>query len=135
LPQKYLEQIHLPEQSVNPLFRHLGIEVIELASDKAMLRLYIKPELIQGAGNAAGGILAALLDEAMAHAVLGGNKPNQLTTTVDMNVSFLNPVKQGDTLTCEACVVKRGGRIVFTEASARNDGIEAARATGTFLLV
>lgn len=135
MPQKYLEQICRPDQAVNPLFQHLGIEVLGLQPDKASLRLFIKPELIQGAGNAAGGILAALLDEAMAHAVLGGNQPGQLTSTVDMNVSFLNPVKQGDTLVCEGRVIKRGSRVVFVEASASNNGTEAARATGSFLLL
>ncbi len=78
MPEKYLEQIRLPEQSVNPLFHHLGIKVVELAPDKATLRLFIKPELIQGAGNAAGGVLAALLDEAMAHAVLAGTDQTNL---------------------------------------------------------
>lgn len=135
MPQKYLEQVRLPDQTVNPLFTFLGMEVVDIAPDCAVLCLAVKPELIQGAGFAAGGILAALLDETMAHAVLGGNKPGELTTTVDMNVSFLRPVNKGDTLVCEARVIKRGSRIVFAEASVRNDDRIAARATASFMMV
>ena len=134
MPQKYLEQVRQPDQTVNPLFRHLGIELIDLAHDNATLRLTIAPELIQGAGNAAGGILATLLDEAMAHAVLAGNQPGQYTTTVDMNVSFLRSVKPGQTVTCEAHVTKRGQRIIFTEATAQTTNA-VARATATFMMV
>ncbi|QJB56116.1 PaaI family thioesterase [Pseudodesulfovibrio sp. zrk46] len=135
MPHNYLEQVRQPEQSVNPLFRHLGIEVVELDADRAVLRLPVKPELIQGAGNAAGGVLATLLDETMAHAVLSGNQPGQLTSTVDMNVSFLRPVKSGDTLLCEATVTKRGSRILFTEATATTKNVAVAKATATFIML
>lgn len=123
------------DQTVNPLFRFLGVEVEEISPGRAVLRLLVKPELIQGAGVAAGGVLATLLDEAMAHAVLAGNAPDQLTTTVDMNVSYLRPVNREATLTCEARVTKRGSRVVFTEATLRANGLDAARATASFLIV
>ena len=135
MPHKYLEQVRKPDQDVNPLFAFLGMEVMDIAPDRATLRLPVKPELIQGAGFAAGGIIAALLDETMAHAVLGGNAPGELTTTVDMNVSFLRPVNRHASLTCEARVIKRGRRIVFAEAVVRSDGHETARATASFLVV
>ncbi|MDC0335297.1 PaaI family thioesterase [Pseudodesulfovibrio sp.] len=135
LPQKYLDAVQQPDQKVNPLFRFLGMEVVEIAPDRAVLRLPVKPELIQGAGLAAGGVLAALLDETMAHAVLGGNNPGELTTTIDMNVSFLRPVNKHATLTCEAHVTKRGKRIIFASATVRNNGHQAATATASFLMV
>lgn len=135
MPQEYLKKVHAPDQAVNPLFAFLGVEVVEITSDRAVLCLSIKPELVQGAGFAAGGILAALLDETMAHAVLGGNPPGQLTSTVDMNVSFLRPVNKHAELVCEARVTKRGKRIVFTEAVVRSGGHEVARATASFLMV
>ena len=135
LPQKYLDAVREPDQTVNPLFAFLGMEIVEIAPDRAVIRLPIKPELIQGAGVAAGGILAALLDETMAHAVLGGNSPGELTTTVDMNVSYFRPVNENATLTCEAHVTKRGKRIIFAEATVQNNGHQAARATASFMVV
>ena len=135
MPIEYLKKVRQAGQTVNPLFAFLGVEVEEIGPDRAVLRLSVEPQLIQGAGMAAGGVLATLLDETMAHAVLAGNRPGDLTTTVDMNVSYLRPVNKGASLVCEARVTKRGSRVVFAEGVLRSDGFEAARATATFLIV
>ncbi len=139
MPKAYLEQVCRPEQSVNRLFNHLGVEVVAIGPDCARLRMRIKPELIQGAGLVGGGILATLLDEAMAHSVLAGNAPCEQTTTVDMTVSYLRPVNDGAQLLCEARVIKRGRRVVFAQAVIRREDEpgepETARATATFLTV
>lgn len=135
MPKEYLEAVSQPDQTVNPLFAFLGMEVESIEPDTATLRLPFKKELIQGAGLVAGGILATLLDETMAHAVLGGNAPGQRTTTVEMSVSYLRPVANGDDLICSAKVVKRGRRVIFVEAEIRAGNRECARATGTFLPV
>lgn len=135
MPRKYLDAVRRVDQLVNPLFIFLGVEVVEIEPDRSILRLTVRPELTQGAGMAAGGVLALILDEAMAHAVLGGNEAGSLTTTVDLNVSYLRPVNPHAVLTCEARVVKRGSRVVFTEASVRTEDLEVARATASFLLV
>jgi acyl-coenzyme A thioesterase PaaI-like protein len=71
----------------------------------------------------------------MAHAVLGGNRPGERTTTVDLSVSYLRAAKPGSDLRCEARVVKRGGRVLFVEASALSDDREVARAKASFLLL
>ena len=135
MPIEYLKKVRQAGQTVNPLFDFLGVEIEDIGPDRAVLRLSVKPQLIQGAGMAAGGVLASLLDETMAHAVLAGNRPGELTTTVDMNVSYLRPVNKGASLVCEARVIKRGSRVVFAEAVLRSDGFEAARATATFLII
>ncbi|MBI9080903.1 MAG: PaaI family thioesterase [Pseudodesulfovibrio sp.] len=135
MPQSYLECVCREGQSVNPLFAFLGVEVVEIVTDRAVLSLPVKPELIQGNGVAAGGILATLLDETMAHAVLAGNKPGEHTATVNMNVSYFRPVNTYASLVCEARVTKRGRRVVFVEAVVRSNGHEVARATASFLLV
>ena len=135
MPSEYLQAVRRPGQEVNALFAFLGVEVVEIEPGRAVLRLPVKPELTQGARMAAGGVMATLMDEAMAHAVLAGNGPGELTTTVDMNVSYLRAAGPGAVLECEARVVKRGGRVVFADAVLRGDGRETARATATFLLV
>ncbi len=135
MPQSYLEQVCEKDQIVNPLFNFLGVEVVKITTDRAILRLPVKPELLQGGGIAAGGILATLLDETMAHAVLAGNEPGDHTTTVDISVSYFRPVNKHADLVCEARVTKRGKRVVFAKAVVRNDGHEAARATASFLII
>jgi len=133
MPHAYLEQVRQKNQTINPLLAFLGIEVDEIEADRAILRLAAKPELLQGAGVVAGGILATLLDETMAHAVLGGNPQGKRTATVDMSVSYLRPVHPNTDLVCEARVVKRGNRVIFAEGSALAEGHEVARATASFL--
>ena len=135
MPQSYLDAVRQQGQTVNNLFAFLGIIVDTIEPDRAVLRLPFRPALTQGAGMVAGGVLATLLDETMAHAVLGGNEPGQRTTTVDLSVSYLRAVKSGSDLTCEARVIKRGGRVLFVEASATSDDREVARATASFLLL
>jgi len=135
MPKAYLEAVRQQDQTVNHLFAFLGLQAEAFEPDRAVLRLPFRPELTQGAGMVAGGILTTLLDETMAHAVLAGNQPGQQTTTVDLSVSFLRAVKPGSDLVCEARVVKRGSRVLFVEASASSDNREVARATASFLLL
>jgi uncharacterized protein (TIGR00369 family) len=135
MPQSYLDAVRLPGQTVNNLFAFLGIVVDTIEPDRAVLRLPFRPELTQGAGVVAGGVLATLLDETMAHAVLGGNEPGQRTTTVDLSVSYLRTVRPDSDLCCEARVVKRGNRVLFVEATASSDDREVARGTASFLLL
>lgn len=132
--EDYLMSVREPEQRVNPLFTLLEIHVDEIGPDHATLSMAATPELMQGAGQLAGGILATLLDEAMAHAVLGGNVDGNVTTTVDMNVRYYRPVNKGDSLTCSARVTRRGSRVVFAEAVIHNADLECAAATATFLI-
>lgn len=146
MTRAYLEKVCCPDQTVNPLFSLLGIRVEALQPERAMLRMRAGCDHVQGAGMIAGGIMATLLDEAMAHAVLAGNEPRRKTTTVDMNVSYLHPVEEGAELLCEARVIKRGKRVAFAEAVLRDlgpdgadngpgQGRESARATATFLVI
>lgn len=133
--QEYLEAVQRPDQSVNPLFGFIGMEIVSIEPDKAVFKLLVRPEFIQGAGKLAGGMMALLLDETMAHAVLGGNRGDAVCTTVDMNVSYYRPVKEGELLVCEATVLKRGSRIVFTEAVIVVNGVDVSKATGSFMIV
>jgi len=134
MPHNYLEQVRQPGQTVNPLFAFLGVSILEIEPDRAVLRLPVRPELIQGGGVVAGGILASLLDETMAHAVLAGNPTGQITATIDMSVTYLRSVGRKAVLDCEARVVKRGSRVVFAEAVILDNEKEAARATASFIV-
>lgn len=133
----YIEEITRPDQSVNPLFSMLGIQVEQLDREAVRLRLPFREGLIQGGGVVAGGVLATLLDEAMAHAVLvrldmeGGER----TATVDMNVSFLAAVKHGTDLAAEARVVKDGSRVFFTEGTVFAGEKPVAKASASFLVL
>lgn len=132
---RYLSELARPGQTVNPLFAFFGIAVESIEPGRAVLSLAVKPELIQGAGVAAGGVLATLLDEAMAHAIIPSLADGQRCATVELSTRYLAPVKKGQRLTAEARVVKAGKRVVFVEGTVVNgDGEAVARADASFMV-
>ena len=55
--KEYLNKVRKPNQTVNPLFAFLGVEVESISAGKAVIRLPLRKEFLQGAGVVAGGIL------------------------------------------------------------------------------
>lgn len=138
-PKDYLQAVREPGQRVNPLFAFLGIEVEEISPERTVLRLPLRPEFMQGAGAVAGGLIATLLDETMAHAVFSCLEPGQGTATVEMSTRFFNPAPLPGPgtppLRCEAQVVRRGRRIAFAEAEIRDHkGGIVARCSACFVI-
>jgi uncharacterized protein (TIGR00369 family) len=116
---RYLEALRAADQNVNPLFAFLGARLVSAGNGTAELRLPVLPELAQGAGVVAGGILATLADEAMAHAVLSRLRSDRMAVTAEMNIRYLRPARPGDggELVARGAVVKSGRNLVTTEAS------------------
>ena len=116
----YLEKVRERDQTVNPLFRYLGVIVEQISTENTILRLPLKHDFIQGAGVVAGGILAALADEAMAHVVLANLDEGQSTATIEMNIRYLRPVKEGE-ISAAARLVKTGRQIITVAAEVRDE--------------
>ena len=67
-------------------------------------------------GTVHGGWTSALLDSAMGCAVHSTLKPGQIFTTVDMTVSFVRPVLEGNgRLRCEGRIIHAGNRIATAD--------------------
>ena len=79
-----------------------------------------------------GGILSALMDEAMAHAVISRNLK---AVTGKMEVTYKKPTRIGEPLTVQGRIVEKRGRIIKTASSILQNGIVTAEATAHFLLV
>ena len=67
------------------------------------------------AGFVQGGILAAMLDEAMGHVVAAVSREPVFAQTLEMKVSYMRGARPG-TIFGEARVLHRGRTIVFLEA-------------------
>ena len=133
---EYLKQVQKQGQTVNPLFKFLEVAVESITAQEAVLRLVVKKEFIQGAGVLAGGLVATLLDEAMAHVAIVSIDPARSTATSDINVRYLKPVRAGETIRGRAWVLKAGRRVVSVEAEARNEKDElVAKASATFIVL
>lgn len=118
MPQEYLRAVLQEDQKVNQLFTFLGARVASVENGTARVLLPVSSKLAQGGGMVAGGILATMADEAMAHAVLSLLHKGQHTATAEMNIRFLrasDPKANGE-IRAEGRVVKPGRSLMFAEA-------------------
>lgn len=134
MPADYLERLQT-DRKANPLFAFLGVEPTLISPEKAVLTLSFQEGFLQGAGNLAGGIQAALMDEAMAHVVLATLLPGQQTVTMDLHMRYLAPAGR-ETLRAEANIVRKGKRVVVVEGEITGDeGRSISLATASFLIL
>ena len=133
--RQYLKALCEADQNVNPLFAFLGARLTRAEEGEATIVLPISVRLAQGAGVVAGGILATLADEAMAHAVISMLQGGQRTVTTEMNIRYLratDPKQEGE-LIATGTVVKAGRSIMTTEARIHDSqGRLLATAGGSF---
>ena len=95
----------------------LGIDVLEAAVGKAVLRMTIRDEMVNGFGTSHGGILFSLADSALAFAT---NACGVLSVAVDCSISFPVAVRPGDVLTATAIEHSTTKRLAFCDVSVRN---------------
>ena len=102
----------------SPHAAQLGIRVVSLGSDEAVLELPFKPELATIGDVVHGGAIGALIDTAaMAAAWATDETPeNAAGSTVSLSVNFASAAS-GVALRAEARVTKRGGRLSFCEVT------------------
>ena len=120
-----------------PTAELLGWRLLSL--DAAAGRIEIgfdgKPEFANPAGYVQGGLLTAMLDDAMGPVVAAHTNGASFPTTIDLQVQFLRPVRPGP-VRVVARVVQLGKAIAFLEGELfdQNDRL-AARATASAALV
>ena len=120
-----------------PCARHLGWELLEHDAAKGWARLAFEArvEFLNPAGFVQGGFVAAMLDDAMGPVVFLMTQGRSYTVTVNMNVTFLAPARQGRFFG-EGQVVQLGKTIAFLEGRLRDaNGRLIATATSSARLV
>ena len=133
--EEYLKRLQEPGQRVNPLFEFLGVKIVRLSKEQVVLALPFREDFIQGGGVIAGGVMATLADEAMAHVVLANLEEGQSTATIEMNLRFLKPIKQGEII-AEAALLKKGRQVLTVEAKIRDRQNQLlAQAGASFMVV
>ena len=110
-----------------PFAKLLGIEVDSVEPGHAVLSMPIRDDLKQNHGVAHGGSIAALIDSAMAIAIIPLLAENERTTTVDLTIHYLRPLTEG-TARASARVVRAGKRVITVSAE-RFDHQEKLAAT------
>jgi len=115
-----------------PYLKLLGIELIEIEPEKAVMSLEMQEKLRQPYGLLHGGATASLIDTAMAFAVKSVLPDDEKTTTVDLTVQYLRPHTSGKVI-CTAKITRAGKRLLFVSAEVSNEaGKLVATALSTY---
>jgi len=120
----------------SPLAALLGVETLEVSSDRVRVGLPYRPEVTTVGDLVHGGAIAALVDVAATAAFWTGADlaRHPRGTTIGFTVNFLAPARGAD-LVAEARVVQRGRSICVGEVTVEGaDGRAVARALVTYKL-
>lgn len=117
----------------NPFWQTIGLEATDAGEGWAQLRLSVADGLRNGPrAPVHGGIFATIIDAAVASALATllpeDTEAGMLTATLDLNVSFIGAVREGD-LTAKGRILRRGRSIAFGAADVF-DGAGELVATG-----
>lgn len=111
----------------------LGMEFKIIEAGNVVYSLTVREDHLATPHSAHGGVLSALLDATLGVGALSAVcEEDKVVATVEMKVSFFRPVFLGDQLTATSSILKKGNRILFTEAEIHNQKNElVAKASGT----
>ena len=131
---EYFKALQERGQGVNPLFAHLGATLDSVSREEVRLCLPVSKYLLQGAGVVAGGILATMADEAMAHVVMANLKAGAKTATIEMNMRYLRSARDG-TLFATGRIIRQGRTIITTESEVRDQNDNLLALAGASFIV
>jgi acyl-CoA thioesterase len=96
--------------------RAAGMELVEVGTGRAVLRLVVGPAHVNGLGVCHGGYLFMLAESAMAFA---SNSENHVALAAAAQIDFLRPAFLGDTLEAIATMRSSGKRTGITDVEVR----------------
>lgn len=109
----------------------VGLELEEVRTDYARMRLPYRAELDQPAGVVHGGAVATLIDTVVVPAIGQAYDDGTVYLTIQMDVRYLGAIV-GEDAVAEGWVEKRGRTLVFCRAAVRS-GTGALVADGTLV--
>ena len=109
--------------------------MLEFKDGYACFKMPVRPEYMQGAKIMQGGLIVALADEAIAHAIMSKLGPDEGLTTVELKSNFLAGVSSGE-LIATATVFKKGQSLIIGDCLVTDDKEKnICRVSATFLLL
>lgn len=116
------------------LWDYLGYEMVSVSAEEVVVALDIKPHHLNLIGILHGGAHAAMIDSAMGMIAMLA-RPEADTVTVNLNLNYVAPIKQGRVLVT-AHIVHQSRKMITTQAFARKEnGDLLAMGTGTFRVI
>ena len=109
--------------------------MIELKDGYARFKMPVHPEYLQGAKAMQGGLIVALADETIAHAMMTQLSSDEGLTTIELKSNFLAGVSDGE-LIANATIFKKGQSLVIGDCLVTdNKEKSVCRISATFLLL
>ncbi len=109
--------------------RWLGVEVLEVAVGRAVLRMTVRPEMVNGFGTGHGGIVFAFADSALAFCT---NSDGTISVALDCTISYPAAVRPGDVLIATGVRETTTNKIGFASVTVRNqDDVVVGHFRGT----
>ena len=132
---EYLEQLRTGQKGLNPFLDFLNVSLVDLSEGRACFRMSVRPEYLQGAKIMQGGLIVAMADEAIAHAMMTQLNPDEGLTTIELKSNFLAGVTDGELL-AEATVFKKGQSLIIGDCLVKDsEGKNICRVSATFMLL
>ncbi|HEX7937456.1 MAG TPA: hydroxyphenylacetyl-CoA thioesterase PaaI [Gemmatimonadaceae bacterium] len=116
-PQALAERVVRGMLAKDAFSEWLGIEALEIAPRRSMLRMKVRKDMVNGFGVAHGGIVYSLADSALAFAC---NTHGTVTVALENSISYPAPVNVGDVLTAESSPEAETNRIQFHRIIVKN---------------
>jgi acyl-CoA thioesterase len=99
--------------------RWLGISVVEIAPRRAVCRMTVRPEMVNGFGVCHGGVTYSFADSALAFAC---NTHGRVTMAIENSIGYPVGVSVGDELTATAVEESATNRLGFYSVKVSNQG-------------
>ncbi|MCD6569108.1 MAG: PaaI family thioesterase [Deltaproteobacteria bacterium] len=118
-----------------PFWTLLGMELVDVKKGWAKVRLPFDKKLTHPLGIAHGGAIFSPADSAIAMALMGLVKEDEIFTTVEMKLNYLKSFAKGE-ITAEANIIHKGNTIALGEVEVKNSkGIIIAKGLATYMIM
>lgn len=101
---------------VDTLAKWMGVETVEVAPGRSVIRMLVRDDMLNGAGGVHGGAVYSLADSAFSYAT---NNSGIISVAIDCTMSYPAASKVGDTLTAVAVVESSSKRLAFCNVTVR----------------
>ena len=98
--------------------RSLGMELVEVDDGRAVLRMEVRTDMVNGLGVGHGGLVFTLADSAMAFST---NASNRRSVATQAEIDWLAPVTAGMVLTATATQRHQVGKAAITDVEVVDD--------------
>ncbi len=119
-----------------PLIELLGIRSVAASKGEAAFEMTVEERHLRTHGIVHGGATASLMDSVLGVSALTVAAEDQQVVTIQLNMNFVRPAWQGETLVARAKVQHAGRKTVVSTGEIRTaDGELVATGSATFVFI